>query len=345
MSELTIGGAAVQCASCHTQIAPGLLVCPACHRLVHRQRLESLAREAEAAASANDLPRAITSWREALTLLPAASKQYEAIVARIDAATAAIEGKSVEEIRKGPPPGSAWAKVLGPLGVAGLLIWKFKFLVVAALTKAKFLLVGLTKMGTIGTMFLSFGVYWRAWGWQYAAALIAGIYIHEMGHVNELRRRGMPASAPMFVPGVGAFVRLKQNAATPAEDARIGLAGPLWGLGVAIVTMIVAIGTGSKFWLAVTHSTAVINLFNLTPVWQLDGSRAFSALTRVQRCIAVAAVFVAFALARDGILLIVGLVGAVRIFGKDFPAKNDHGALALFVAIMAALSFLAWRAG
>jgi Zn-dependent protease len=137
---------------------------------------------------------------------------------------------------------------------------------------------------------------------------------------------------------------MRQHAATPAEDARIGLAGPLWGLGVAIVTMVVAMASGSKFWLAVTHGTAVINLFNLAPVWQLDGSRAFNALTRLQRCIALAAVVAAFALARDGILLIVALVAAVRVFGKDVPAKSDRGALAMFIVIVAALSFLAWRA-
>jgi len=309
---------------------------------MHRTRLEQIAREADSAASTHDYGTAIAKWRDALALLPAGSRQYESVASRIESLTAAQEGKTVEEIRKGPPPGSAWAKVLGPLGVAGLLLWKFKFVLVALATKGKLFFLGLTKFSTIASMFVSFGVYWKVWGWQFAAALLAGIYVHEMGHVAELRRRGMRADAPMFVPGVGAFVRMKQHAATPREDARIGLAGPLWGLGAALLAIAIALSTDSKFWLAVTHATAIINFFNLTPVWQLDGSRGFHALTRIQRGIAVAAITLAFALTREGMLIIVGLVAGYRLFEKIVPTKSDRGALALYITLIATFSALSW---
>jgi Zn-dependent protease len=342
MSEIALPPVASRCASCATELAPALLVCPACHSLVHRARLSELAREAEAAS---DLPRKVAYWREALALLPADSRQFTAVAGKIDALTAEIEGRTAEEIRKGPSAGTRWAKILGPLGVAGLLIWKLKFLFVALLTKGKLLFLGFTKIGTMATLFVSLGVYWTAWGWKFAAAILGGIYIHEIGHVAELRRRGMRADAPMFVPGVGAFVRMHQHAATPAEDARIGLAGPIWGLGATIAAFAVALYTGSKFWLAIAHVNAVINIFNLTPVWQLDGSRGFSALTRPQRWIAVAAAAIAGALTREGILLLVALVGVWRAFDrKNVPAKHDWGALVTYAGLAGALAALSYFA-
>ncbi len=341
MSELAAAIAASRCPSCGTELAATLLVCPACHALVHRRRLEEVSRAAEEASVLRDWPRAVELWREALSLLPAGSRQRDAVAQRIDAMTAAIEGKSVEEMRKGPSAGSKWAKVLGPLGLAGLLVWKLKFVFVALLTKGKLLLLGLTKMTTIASLFVSLGVYWTAWGWKFAAAILGGIYIHEIGHVAELRRRGMAASAPMFIPGVGAFVRMHEHAATPAEDARIGLAGPTWGLGAALAAYAVAMATGSKFWAAIAHITAVINIFNLMPVWQLDGSRGFHALSRLQRWIAVAAVAIAFAISREGMLVLVGLVAVWRALEKNLKQTHDWRALVTYVILIAALSALA----
>jgi Zn-dependent protease len=342
MSEIALTSA--HCSSCGTGLPPSMLVCPACHALVHRARLESLSRDAEQARAANDFAGAANLWREALSLLPQGSRQYEAVASQVDAMTAAIEGRTIEEVRQGPPAGSKWAKILGPLGVAGLLIWKFKFILVALLSKGKLLFVGLTKVSTMASLFVSLGVYWAAWGWKFAAAIIGGIYIHEIGHVAELRRRGMNASAPMFIPGVGAFVRLKQHAATPAEDARIGLAGPVWGLGAALAALAVAAGTHSKFWFAIAHVTAIINLFNLTPVWELDGSRGFRALSRLQRGIVLAVIVGTWIATHEGMFVLVALVAAWRMFERRIVAEHDWGAMATFVVLVAALGAIAFVA-
>lgn len=330
----------LSCTSCGTQIAPGLIVCPACRALVHRDQLAALARDAEAAEKANEYERAAALWREALALLPQGSRQAEHVGERIHAMTAAIEGKTLEEIRRGPAAGSKWAKLLAPFGIAGLLLWKFKFIVVAILTKGKLLLLGLTKVSTVATLFVSLGVYWAAWGWKFAAAILAGIYIHEIGHVAALRRQGMAASAPMFIPGVGAFVRMHEHAATPAEDARIGLAGPVWGLGAALLAFGIALATDAKFWFVIASLTAVINLFNLTPVWQLDGSRGFHALTRAQRWMAVGALALAYAFTREGMLVLVGLFAAWRAIEKNNKTTPNWGALATYALLVFAFSAL-----
>lgn len=327
MSEAFAAPAASRCASCGTELAATLLVCPACHALVHRARLEALAREAEAASASNDPARATQLWREALVLLPEGLRQRDAVAQRIDALTAA-QAKAQSSSN-----GTKSATILGSIGAA----------LVALLTKGKLLLAGLTKMGTIFSLFLSFGVYWTAWGWKFAAALLGTIYIHEIGHVAELRRRGMAASAPMFIPGVGAFVRMHEHAATPSEDARVGLAGPVWGLGAALAAWGLALATGSKFWGVIAQVTAVINLFNLTPVWQLDGSRGFHPLSRLQRWLAVAVIAGAYAFSREGMLVLVGLVAAMRAFEKNAVRTHDWRAFATYAVLIAAFAALALR--
>src|SRR5256885_5819705 len=108
---------------------------------------------------------------------------------------------------------------------------------------------------------------------HFAFGLVLSIYIHEMGHVQALQRYGIKATAPMFIPGFGAVIRLKQYPADAREDARVGLAGPLWGLGAALAAYAVYRATGVGVWGAIAHMGALVNLFNLVPVWQLDGAR------------------------------------------------------------------------
>ena len=64
------------CPSCGGEVAPNLLSCPSCHRLVHSDRLKELAESAEASERAGDLSAALGAWREAITLLPPASRQH-----------------------------------------------------------------------------------------------------------------------------------------------------------------------------------------------------------------------------------------------------------------------------
>ena len=75
-------------------------------------------------------------------------------------------------------------------------------------------------------MMAFFAVYWRMFGWKFALGFVLSIYVHEMGHVIALRKYGIAASSPMFIPFVGALVRLKQYPANVAQDARVDLARP-----------------------------------------------------------------------------------------------------------------------
>ena len=326
-----------RCPGCGSELAPALLSCPGCHRLVHAEELGRLAEEAERHTADGRLTDALVAWRRALELLPAGSLQRGVIQEKVEALSRQVEGLPTATPH---PPKGAWAGRLAALGVVGALLWKFKFFVVFALTKGKLLLLGLAKAPTLFSMLLSFGVYWTAWGWRFALGLVATMYVHEMGHVFALSRYGIRASVPMFVPGLGAFVRMDQYPAGPREDARVGLAGPLWGLLAAAVAWAVALATGWGAWAATAHAAAWLNLFNLLPVGVLDGGRGFRTLTRPQRFAVAAAVGLAWAASGDGLLALLFFAAAARAMVGRPAERPDHGALALFLVLVAALTAL-----
>jgi Zn-dependent protease len=311
------------CAGCGTALVPESLSCPACHQLVHASALETLAQEART-QEAGSPATAAELWRKALLLLPPESKQAVAIQDRV--ATLGAAARVAEHPGQKPVP--AWLKRFGSLGVA----------VAAFFSKFKFLILGLGKFKTLLTMLASVGLYWTWFGWRFAAGFVLGIYIHEMGHVWALHRFGLRASTPMFIPGFGAFISLYDSPASVGQDARIGLAGPLWGASAALAFLFPSfVLPGTGLWLALARATALINLFNLTPIWTLDGSRAFRALDRRQRLYLGALMMVLWLLTNEGLFLLPIGGTAYRIFwNKDYAAEPDWTVFFQF-AILAAM--------
>lgn len=377
-----------RCPDCATELAAGLLACPGCRRLVHGARLAELAREAERETAAGRLSEALACWRAALDLLPADSRQYERIAARIrelselvDAGGApaplaiadtppspAVAERAPDETDAAPgadskrepgvaaarmggpraletPPGGAGAKRRGTWGAVGgglalvlTLALKFKSVVFLLLGKAKLLLTGLTKAQTLFSMLLSIGVYFSLFGWKFAVGLVASIYIHELGHVDALRRYGIRASAPMFVPGLGAFIAMRQYPATPREDARVGLAGPIWGLAAALVCWGVFALTRSPIWAALAQVGAWVNLFNLTPVWQLDGARGFRAMSRPQRWLCIAVIAAMLLVTHEGLLILLGIFAVIQGLRPATERTSDWTATVQYAALVAILA-------
>jgi Zn-dependent protease len=338
--EQTPLAVAASCGNCGSEIADGLLSCPGCHRLVHSQTLAALKAEADLAASRHDPVAELAAWRSAAVLVPPDSRQHTVISTRI---AALAESAAATSTTPDVPNTGPW-RWLGGLGTLGLVFWKFKFLLIAVLGKGKLLLLGLTKAGTFFSMFLAFGVYWTAWGMWFALGFVLSIYVHEMGHIAALRRFGLEATAPMFVPGLGAFIRLKGRHLAPYENARIGLAGPLWGLGAAGVAFAGSRLGGGPMWAAIASTGAWINLFNLMPVWQLDGSRAFTALSKQQRLLIAVSFLGAWAATSDGLLILLGIVAAARAFEASAPETPDRGVFGLFVFLLIALSIVCYTA-
>jgi Zn-dependent protease len=292
------------------------------------QEYEALAQHAKLAGQAGDWHGARMAWQKALALLPPDSPEYRATKTRIENIDLQLSDKSV------------WAKRAAKLGPVGVVLWKFKAIALVVLTKGKLVLLGLTKLSTIVSMLAFFGVYWSLFGWRFALGFVLSIYIHEMGHVIALRKYGIAASAPMFIPFVGALVRMKQYPANVGQDARVGLAGPIWGLGATIIAWVAAMLTGLPIWYAIAHTSAWLNLFNLIPVWQLDGGRGFRALTRKQRGMALGVAIVMLVITEQMMLLLIAAGAAYRLFSKDYPAEEDNGILVQYSGLIVLLSLL-----
>jgi len=315
------------CDGCQSELAPTMTACPGCGRLVHAKRLASLAATARAAEAAGDISAALAAWREALPLRPPASRQRQVIAAKITDL-----GKSLPFAPTSAPPPNGDRSLAGRLA-AGLAA------IGAAAWKLKALLLGLTKATTLLTMLASFGIYWTIWGWRFALGLVLSIYVHEMGHVIALRRYGFKATAPMFIPGLGALIRLQQQVVNPREDAAIGLAGPVYGLGAALASLGLWVATRQPIFAAVAGVGAWINLFNLLPLYTLDGGRAFHALSRVERVVMAAAVGGCWYFSQDGLLVLLGIVCLGRAFAGPPPdPQGDRRTAVTYAVLVAALT-------
>jgi Zn-dependent protease len=310
------------CADCGASLDASALSCPSCHSLTHAAELESLAAQAQQATARGDLAEARKLWEQSAALLPQDTVQYRAIRAHI------------ENLKTQPQTGSGWKKGAAGIGSTLLLL----------ITKGKLLLLGLTKLSTLLSMLAFAGVYWALYGWTFAIGMVFSIYIHEMGHVLTLREYGIPASAPMFIPGFGAFIRLKQLRMTPIQDSRVGLAGPIYGLGAAAFALAAGYFTHAKAWDAIAHFGAVINLFNLVPVWQLDGSRGFASQTRQQRLVILAAAAGLWWVTGEVMLGLVTIGAIYRLFTKDAAQEHDNTGMLQFLGLLAALSAVAMLA-
>ena len=149
--------------------------------------------------------------------------------------------------------------------------WGYLASAAAALAKFKVLLVA-------GSALLSLLAYGWAFGWRFGALFLFILAVHETGHSLAIRRRGLPASLPVFVPFLGALINLRRQPRDAAEEAYIAAAGPLFGLAASYALLIggwvlhaPVLGVAAGFGM-------FIHIFNLLPVTPLDGGRTVAFL-------------------------------------------------------------------
>jgi Zn-dependent protease len=199
-------------------------------------------------------------------------------------------------------------KLWVPIAILAGLAWKFK---AAALAVFK-----LKILATSGTMLVSTAAYAWLWGWRFAVGFVLLLLVHELGHVFELRRQGIPATAPLFIPFMGAVVGMKQLPHDAWREARVALAGPIVGsLGTAAVW---AAGEAldSELLVALAFTGFLLNLFNLLPVVPLDGGRAVAALHPVFWGLGLAGLLALAVLAPNPILIAILVLGGFELWGR-----------------------------
>jgi Zn-dependent protease len=199
--------------------------------------------------------------------------------------------------------------------LAGILAVAAKF--GAALKALLVALPNVKLLTTAGTALVSVAAYSLFWGWEFAAGFVVLLFLHEMGHVIALRREGIKASAPMFIPFMGALITAKSLGENALAEARVGLAGPILGsLAAAAVALLGAL-TGSDMLLALAYVGFLLNLFNLLPIVPLDGGRAMAAMAPWMWFLGFGALLVmVFALPPNPILMIIVVFGGFELYRR-----------------------------
>jgi Zn-dependent protease len=165
-------------------------------------------------------------------------------------------------------------------------------------------------------MLVSIAAYSLIWGWKFAVGLVALLFVHEMGHVIQLRREGIEASAPMFIPFLGAVVWAKSLGDNAAAEARVGLAGPILGSLGAAALIPIADATGNDLFTALAFTGFFLNLFNLLPVVPLDGGRAMAALSPWMWFVGFAGLVALVFVFPNPIILLIVLFGAMETWRR-----------------------------
>jgi Zn-dependent protease len=284
---------------------PGALVCHHCQALVYSEQLERLAEEAKALEASGDRQRARERWLTGLPLLPSTSKQANWIAehARSLAAPAEVLGQPVGSRDRQ----SIWQR-------------------------------GLLRVGFLLSFLAFVAIYSRASGAQFGIGFAVLILIHEMGHYVDIRRRGLPADMPIFLPGVGAYVRWRVLGVPLETRAAVSLAGPLAGFLAALACAAFWWQTGNSYWLVLARVGAALNLLNLIPVWMLDGGQAAQALGKTER-ISLLIACIGLGLLLRQILFVPLAAGAAyrAFFAADLPSHPSRFITVYFIAVLTAL--------
>jgi Zn-dependent protease len=191
--------------------------------------------------------------------------------------------------------------------------------IVAFLAKFKTILLLAPKLKlltTAGTMFVSLAAYSFLFGWSFAAGFVVLLLVHEMGHVIALRREGIKASAPMFIPFMGAVISARSLGENATAEARVGLAGPVLGSIGAAACVVMWRATGSDMWRALAFTGFFLNLFNLLPVVPLDGGRAMAAMAPWMWFLGFAAMIPLLFVFSNPIMLIIILFAGLETYRR-----------------------------
>jgi Zn-dependent protease len=272
----------------------------------------------------------------ALTPEEQARRRLENLRAVMSGPPAAPPAGPAAQAPAGAAPHSHRARngVLGTLAAGALfLLGKLKFLG---------LLAGVLKLKTLATMLLSIAMYAAGWGWPFAVGFVLLIFVHELGHAIVLKREGIPAGAPVFIPFLGAFIAMKGRPRDAYVEAKVAIGGPVLGSLGAWAVLAAGLALERPFLVTLGHTGILLNLFNLIPVSPLDGGRIAGVFTRGFWLAGYALGVLALLATRSPILLLVLLVGLFTLWqrwrhpvpGYDQVPRGKRLAMGLAFAVL-----------
>jgi Zn-dependent protease len=251
------------------------------------------------------------------------------------------------------PPDSPYHRSARPTRSSTGLVGGLGTALIALLGVLKYGVVAIPFAKTILLILLSFGVYALAFGPWFAVGLIAMLFVHEMGHVVEIRRQGMHATAPVFIPFMGAVIFQRSHPTDAFHQALIGIAGPIAGALGATAAWVLYGATHNTLFLLWAYVGFWINLINLIPFGMLDGGWILAPVSRWFQLIGLAALALgAIYLHLFGLIIFLVLFGGIPVALERF--RNARSAyyssvppssrLAIFAAWLALTAYLGFAA-
>jgi Zn-dependent protease len=205
-------------------------------------------------------------------------------------------------------------KLAAPFVFLGALLLKFG----GVLFKAKFFF----------SIFISAAFYVWYGGWWFGIGLVGLLFVHEMGHVIEAKRQGLPVSAPLFIPFMGALITMRQMPHNAWNEAKVAIAGPLVGSAGAAVLYLAGIAYDSNHLKALAFLGFFLNLFNLLPVPPLDGGRIVGALHPALWLIGFLGLVGLVVYSPNAILIIILIFSGMELWQRwqtrDHPELQDY---------------------
>jgi Zn-dependent protease len=181
----------------------------------------------------------------------------------------------------------------------------------------------LSKVAVVGKFALPFlsaiaslAVYAALFGWQFGLGILVLLFVHEMGHYVIIRAKGLPASWPVFIPLLGAYVAMRRMPLNARDEAEIAIAGPFAGALASALCFWLYQVTGLAILLPLAYFSFFLNLVNLIPVSPLDGGRIVGAISRWIWPVGLALLVFAFFYTHSILLLILLWLGVLETISR-----------------------------
>lgn len=120
--------------------------------------------------------------------------------------------------------------------------------------------------------------YWIFRSWFAVASLVTVIVIHEAGHFIAMKFFGYRSVNMTFVPFVGAYVSGQAINLSRKNKLIVLLAGPVPGIVIGCTLFLLYMHNNNQLFFQLAMPFLLLNLFNLLPVFPLDGGQFLQAL-------------------------------------------------------------------
>src|SRR5215211_5972839 len=207
--------------------------------------------------------------------------------------------------RENRPIRDVLRRIWAPIAAGALFVVKYG----AILFKLKFFTV-------IGSMLASAGVYIWLGGIWFGVGLVLLIFVHEMGHVLEAKRQGLPVTAPLFIPFMGAFIQMKRMPQDAWHEALNGIADRPAGSRADGAEDRAGAAYDSRPLVALAYLGFFLNLFNLVPFLPLDGGRIAVAIHPALVGVGLVAMLGLVIVQPNPLLIIILIFGAMEAWRR-----------------------------